>query len=220
MLSIVMSRGRHRKPSQTSRKARVIAGAAVASALAIAPLAVTAAPANAAGSVWDRVARCESGGNWHINTGNGYYGGLQFSHSTWRAYGGGRYAGNANRASRVEQITIAQKTLKGQGPGAWPVCGRRAGLTRANGGADVGSTTTKTTTKTKAKARTKTKPKSTPRSRPGRVKLDYQVVRGDTLMRIAHKKHVAGGWRTVWAKNRARVHNPNRIYVGQRLDVR
>ena len=84
---------------------------------------------------WDAVAACESGGNWHINTGNGFYGGLQFSHSTWKAYGGGKYANNASGASRVEQISIAQKTLKSQGPGAWPVCGRRAGLTRANGGA-------------------------------------------------------------------------------------
>ncbi len=210
MLSTSMSPGRHKKPSKTSRKARVVAGSAMASALAIAPVALTSTPANAAGSVWDRVASCESGGNWQINTGNGYYGGLQFSHSTWMAYGGGRYANNANGASKAEQITIAQKTLKSQGPGAWPVCGRRAGLTRANGGASTGTPTPKP----------KPAPAPTPKRAPGDGKLDYRVVRGDTLAKIAQKDHVAGGWWTIWAKNKARILNPNLIYVGQRLDVK
>jgi len=89
--------------------------------------------AQAAGSVWDRVAACESSGSWAINTGNGYYGGVQFSASTWTAFGGTRYAASANRASKAEQIAIAQRVLAVQGPGAWPVCGKRAGLTRANG---------------------------------------------------------------------------------------
>ncbi len=101
---------------------------------------VTATSASAS-TVWDGVAACESGGNWSINTGNGYYGGLQFSSSTWNAFGGGRYASSANRASKSEQIAIAKRVLASQGPGAWPVCGARAGLTRANGGAaDSGST--------------------------------------------------------------------------------
>jgi hypothetical protein len=94
-------------------------------------------PAQAA-TVWDRVAACESGGNWAINTGNGFYGGLQFSASTWRSFGGTRYAATANRASKSAQIAIARKVLITQGPGAWPVCGSRAGLTRANG---AGATT-------------------------------------------------------------------------------
>jgi nucleoid-associated protein YgaU len=214
MLFTSLSPGRHTKPSTTSRRARVVAGSVIASALAIAPLALTTTPANAAGSVWDRVAQCESGGNWKINTGNGYYGGLQFSHSTWKAYGGGKYANNASGASKAEQITIAQKTLKSQGPGAWPVCGRKAGLTRANGGAHTGTTTTKTKTKDTSKTT------DAPKSKTGKVKLDYNVVRGDTLSKIAHKKHVSGGWKKVWKMNKARVHNPNRIYVGQRLDVK
>ncbi len=102
-------------------------GATVAGGVAVADTA------HAAGSVWDRVARCESGGNWKINTGNGYYGGLQFSASTWRAYGGARYASRANGASRAQQIVVAQRVLRAQGPGAWPVCGHRAGLSRSNG---------------------------------------------------------------------------------------
>jgi hypothetical protein len=94
--------------------------------------------AQAAGSVWDRVAACESSGNWAINTGNGYYGGLQFSASTWNAYGGSRYAVSANGASRAAQIAIAQRVLAAQGPGAWPQCGPRAGLTAGNGASGAG----------------------------------------------------------------------------------
>ena len=97
--------------------------------------------ASAGGSVWDSVAACESGGNWAINTGNGFYGGLQFTASTWAAYGGTRYGASANRASKAAQIAIAQRVLAGQGSGAWPACGRRAGLTRANGAAGASSVT-------------------------------------------------------------------------------
>lgn len=79
-------------------------------------------------SVWDRIAACESGGNWAINTGNGYYGGLQFSSSTWLGYGGGAYAPRADLASRDQQIAIAEKVQASQGWGAWPVCSVRAGV--------------------------------------------------------------------------------------------
>jgi hypothetical protein len=77
------------------------------------------------GSVWDKLAQCESGGNWSINTGNGYYGGLQFSLSTWRAYGG---SGMPNEASREEQIAIAKKLQADAGWGAWPACSSKLGL--------------------------------------------------------------------------------------------
>lgn len=87
-------------------------------------------------AVWDAVARCESSGNWAINTGNGYYGGLQFSASTWKAFGGLEFAPRADLASKAEQIAIARRTLYTQGPRAWPVCSVRAGLTKENGGAD------------------------------------------------------------------------------------
>ena len=100
-------------------------GLVVAGAAGTVALLGPASPAAAQSSVnWDAIAQCESGGNWQINTGNGYYGGLQFSRSTWRAYGGGRYAGTADNASRAEQIRIAEKVLDGQGIGAWPVCGK------------------------------------------------------------------------------------------------
>lgn len=85
----------------------------------------TAAPANANTVNWDAVAACESGGNWAINTGNGYYGGLQFAAGTWSGHGGGEFASHAHLASREQQITVAERVLRTQGIGAWPVCGRR-----------------------------------------------------------------------------------------------
>lgn len=87
-----------------------------------------AAPAVAGGSVWDALAQCESGGNWSINTGNGYQGGLQFSPSTWLGYGGGEYAPQANLATREQQIDIATRVQAGQGWGAWPACTAKLGI--------------------------------------------------------------------------------------------
>jgi len=87
-------------------------------------------------AVWDRVAACESSGNWAINTGNGYYGGLQFAPATWTGFGGQEYAAYAHQASKAEQIAVARRVLFTQGPGAWPTCSVRAGLTKENGGAD------------------------------------------------------------------------------------
>jgi LysM repeat protein len=82
------------------------------------------APASSSGGVnWNAIAACESGGNWSINTGNGFYGGLQFTQQTWLGYGGGQYASSANLASPSQQIAVAQRVLAGQGIGAWPVCG-------------------------------------------------------------------------------------------------
>ena len=80
------------------------------------------------GSTWDKIAACESGGNWSINTGNGYSGGLQFSPSTWSGYGGRKYAASANQATREQQIEIAKKVQASQGWGAWPACTAKIGL--------------------------------------------------------------------------------------------
>ncbi|WP_305094793.1 transglycosylase family protein [Prescottella sp. R16] len=100
---------------------RALGAVAATAALAAVPMALSTGAANAAGHNWDGVAQCESGGNWAINTGNGYYGGLQFSQSTWEAYGG---SGSAHNASKAEQIRVAENVLAGQGVGAWPVCGQ------------------------------------------------------------------------------------------------
>lgn len=93
---------------------------AIAGALAVAPIALGAGTANADSVNWDAIAACESGGNWAINTGNGYYGGLQFSPGTWSSNGG---SGMPHNASRSEQIRVAENVLRTQGIGAWPSCG-------------------------------------------------------------------------------------------------
>lgn len=123
-----------------------IIGVALSVVAALGTGAVVASPAQAA-SVWDRVAACESGGNWSINTGNGFYGGLQFTHQTWIGNGGGAYASNANHASKAAQITVARRVLTSQGPGAWPVCSRQAGLTRSNGGLGSSFTVSRSVTR-------------------------------------------------------------------------
>jgi len=90
------------------------------------PAASAPPPPAAAGPVnWAAVAACESGGNWAADTGNGFYGGLQFTEQTWLGYGGGRYAPSANLATPAQQIAVADRVLAGQGIGAWPVCGRQ-----------------------------------------------------------------------------------------------
>ncbi|MGA5305695.1 transglycosylase family protein [Nucisporomicrobium flavum] len=205
-------------------------GLAVAGAAGTMALLAPASAAQAKSSVnWDAIAQCESGGNWSINTGNGYYGGLQFSRSTWKAYGGGKYAGTANKASRSEQIRIAEKVLDGQGIGAWPVCGKKAGSSKSykaknTAGASAKShkssshkssshksSSRKTTThKSTAKATKSTAARSTGRT--------YVVRSGDTLAKIASSKHVKGGWRALYQLNRGEIGgNPNLIFPGQRL---
>ncbi|MGA6207163.1 transglycosylase family protein [Nocardia testacea] len=118
--------GRHRKPTNTGRTvAKVAVTGAMISGAGVA-LAGTASAAP--DSDWDRLAQCEAGGNWAINTGNGYHGGLQFSQSTWQANGGGEYASTANQASREQQIVVAERVLASQGWGAWPSCSSSLGL--------------------------------------------------------------------------------------------
>ncbi|MEU9555417.1 transglycosylase family protein [Streptomyces fumanus] len=114
------SKGKHRRPSKATR---AIAIAGVTGAAVAAPLMAAGNASAATESEWDAVAQCESGGNWSINTGNGYYGGLQFSASTWAAYGGTQYASTADQASKAQQIQVAEKVLAAQGKGAWPNCG-------------------------------------------------------------------------------------------------
>jgi resuscitation-promoting factor RpfA len=128
---------------------RRLVGVAVAGSATIAGGVALSSPAQAS-SVWDRVAACESGGNWHINTGNGFYGGLQFTNQTWAGFGGRAYASRADLASRGAQIAIAQKVLATQGPGAWPVCSVKAGLSRGNGGSV--SSVSRSTTRSPIKA--------------------------------------------------------------------
>ncbi|WP_096389457.1 transglycosylase family protein [Mycobacterium ulcerans] len=113
--------GRHRKP--TTSNVSVAKIAFTGAVLGGGGIALAGHAAAATDGEWDQVARCESGGNWAINTGNGYYGGVQFAQSTWASHGGGEYAPSAQLASREEQIAVAERVLATQGRGAWPVCG-------------------------------------------------------------------------------------------------
>jgi nucleoid-associated protein YgaU len=206
---------------------------------AVLATAAMATPAEAAGpfAVWDRVAQCESSGNWHINTGNGYYGGLQFSAGTWGAYGGHRYAGQANRATRLEQIEVARRVLHSQGPHAWPVCGPRAGLTRRDGHATARRLpanprryesahharlhhhSRRATRHHLRHHREHRTVHHTAARHIGTHRADgyskYRVRSGDTLSKIAARHHVRGGWRHLYRINRGRIHDPNLLYVGE-----
>ena len=197
--------------------------------------ATLAAPAEAATNyfaAWDRVAHCESSGNWHIHTGNGFYGGLQFTNSTWAAYGGHRYADRADHASRAEQIAVARRVLASQGPHAWPVCSIRAGLTRNSGHATgaalpaIGGTVSHRRAKHAAPAHHAHHAASAHHAHnathhyTGRHRAaahHYTVRHGDTLSAIARAHHVRGGWHALFAANRHHLHNPNVLRVGQVL---
>ncbi|MGW0581075.1 transglycosylase family protein [Streptomyces sp. NPDC002920] len=222
--------------TRKSRKTAVLAGAAL-----LAPLGLLAATGNAAAAdsgVWDRIAQCESGGNWHINTGNGYYGGLQFSASTWRAYGGSAYAATADGASREAQIAVATKVQKSQGWGAWPTCSARAGASGSapgNSGSSTESTSTRSHTNnsnttqsapkssapksgsTKSGA-SKAPERSTNSTSRGTARGNYTVREGDTLSKIAARQ--GSSWQRIYSANQAVIGgDPNLIMPGQRLAI-
>jgi hypothetical protein len=130
--------GRHRKQTNTGR---TVAKVAVTGAIIGTAGAAFAGTANAApDNDWDRLAHCESGGNWAINTGNGFQGGLQFSPGTWTANGGGEFAATANHANREQQMAVAERVLARQGWGAWPSCSSALGLHSAPSHRDTAQT--------------------------------------------------------------------------------
>jgi len=191
------------------RTGRGLLRLAVAGAVAIGtPIALAGNAEAAPSSVWDKVAQCESGGNWNTNTGNGYYGGLQFSASTWRAYGG---SGSAHNASREQQIAVAERVLAAQGWGAWPVCSRKAGAT------GYSSSPGKVAPKAAPKAAPKpAAPKPAVAPKPAAPATGgYTVKPGDSLSRIASANNVAGGWQGLASMNG--LANANVIHPGQVL---
>ena len=217
--------GRHRAPSTASKiRRRATTVAAVAGVAAVTPL-LFAGPAQADSVNWDAIAQCESGGNWKINTGNGYYGGLQFSRGTWLAYGGGQYAPTANQASRSQQIAVAERTLSGQGIGAWPTCGKRGGSsTSYKPQGETGNTAGSSERATRSERRStparqeRTTTRVERSSAPAGGKT-YVVRSGDTLGKIAAAQGVDGGWKALYAANRSVVENPDLIFPGERLTV-
>ncbi|MET8634252.1 transglycosylase family protein [Streptomyces sp. NPDC004096] len=210
------------RKTRTTRTTVVLAGAALLAPLGL--LATTGEAAAADGGVWDRIAQCESGGNWHINTGNGYYGGLQFSAGTWRAYGGSAYASTADRASREAQIAVATKVQHAQGWGAWPVCSARAGAsgsapgTAGHQAAAKPSKGSATTRSAPSKQPAKTPERSTGHTGRGSSRGDYTVRSGDTLSGIAERHGTT--WQRLYARNKAVIGgDPDVIVPGQRLEL-
>ena len=190
---------------------RAAMGGLALAAVTAAGIGLTAAPAEAAStSTWEKIAQCESSGNWHIDTGNGYYGGLQFSLATWHGFGG---TGNPADASESTQIRIAERVLASQGWGAWPVCSARAGLHGTMGATSVHRVVHHAHHATHHV-------RHHARHRAEHVRLSgrtYTVRSGDTLAKIAAKLHVHGGWHRLARANADTVANPNLIFPGQRL---
>ncbi|MGQ7295761.1 LysM peptidoglycan-binding domain-containing protein [Quadrisphaera sp. KR29] len=210
-----MSRtARHRAQPEPSRITRRALGVAATAAVAVAPVVAVAAPASAAsGDTWNRLAQCESTGNWKINTGNGYYGGLQFSASTWKGFGGGQYASRADLASREQQIATAEKVLAAQGWGAWPACSRKLGLSAADKAGSAGAAPAA------APAPDVTADRAPQASRSAaRAGGSYTVAPGDTLAKIAAAQGTS--WQAIYSANASVIgSNPHRIFVGQVLSV-
>jgi murein DD-endopeptidase MepM/ murein hydrolase activator NlpD len=208
--------GRHRRyqPSRINRASLTVTAGGAGMAL---PL-IGAGSAHAASvDVWEKVAACESTSNWGINSGNGYYGGLQFSQATWEAYGGQRYAPRADLATKDQQIAVAEKVLEGQGPRAWPTCSGKAGLARGGEAPDIAGTGPQEAAPAKRiVSKDAASPTTVPTQREG-----YTVARGDSLSKIARSERVRGGWQRLYAQNRTVVgDDPDLIFPGQRLTLR
>ncbi|MET7732790.1 transglycosylase family protein [Streptomyces sp. NPDC005402] len=226
-------KGKHRRPSKATRAAALagVTGVAIA-----APLMAAGNASAATASEWDTVAQCESGGNWSINTGNGYYGGLQFSASTWAAYGGTQYAAQANQASKSQQIAVAEKVLASQGKGAWPVCGTGLSSAGYNGGSSSSSSSSNSSSSNSGTSTRSTDEQSASRStdRPAAKKTvttptgkkvkkgdgEYKVVKGDTLSSIAEKHKVKGGWQKLFKLNKDIIDDADFIFPGQQLHLK
>lgn len=214
-------------------RATLIAG----SVLAVGAITAVPAMADPGGTDWDAVAQCESGGNWHTNTGNGFHGGLQFTPSTWRSYGG---QGAPESASREQQIAVAERVKQGQGMGAWPVCGHRGGTGRATAIHRAPVTYVAPVPErypVRAVAETVSAPAPVPvHIDPPEILMgpflvpvppgttapaqpSYMVTSGDTLTSIAHDQNVSGGWRAIADANATTVSDPDVITPDQVLTL-
>ncbi|MFJ3083439.1 transglycosylase family protein [Streptomyces halstedii] len=235
---LLSSKGKHRRPSKAVRIATL---AGVAGAAVVVPLMGASNASAASVATWDAVAQCESGGNWSINTGNGYYGGLQFSQSSWAAAGGTQYAARADLATKEQQIATAEKLLALQGPGAW-ACAGAGGLSNdgVDPGVDTGSASASTTGKNGGSApaaqperkaeqpTTRSEKRTAPTgtvTTPTGQKVEkgdgeYKVEAGDTLSKIAEAEHVKGGWQKLFELNDDIVKDADLIFPGQQLHLK
>jgi nucleoid-associated protein YgaU len=201
-------------------------GATVA-AISAAGLALSATAANAttSTSTWDALAQCESGGNWSINTGNGYSGGLQFSPTTWAAYGG---TGSAADASREQQIAVAEQVQASQGWGAWPSCSAQLGL--SGGGSGVAPQSVPVQSVPVQSAPVQAAPvQSVPAEQAAPVAKHvtavalsgetYTLQAGDTLSKVAEKLGIEGGWQHLADANLDTIADPNLVFEGQVIQL-
>ena len=193
------------------------------------------------GATWDALAQCESGGNWSINTGNGFYGGLQFTQQSWNGVG---MSGSPATATRAQQIEAGERLLAIQGWGAWPACSAKLGLYGKTGAAP---TYTEPTTTVAAQSQTQqtytapaaqvapaapaaqaapaaveapaAAPAAAPVAAPKAAAGTYTVVPGDSLSLIAAKLGVAGGYQAIAAANTDIIYNVDLIFPGQVLTI-
>ncbi|GGY99993.1 LysM peptidoglycan-binding domain-containing protein [Streptomyces nitrosporeus] len=229
---LLSNKGKHRR---TSRAVRIATMAGVAGAAVAVPLMGATGASAASVETWDAVAQCESGGNWSINTGNGYYGGLQFSQSSWAAAGGTQYAARADLATKEQQIATAEKLLDLQGPGAW-ACAGAGGLTNdgvdpgvdtgaaANGDTDPQAAPEREAEQPATRSEKRTAPEETVTTPTGeKVQKgdgEYEVKTGDTLSKIAGAKDVKGGWEKLFELNDDIVKDADLIFPGQQLHLK
>jgi resuscitation-promoting factor RpfA len=208
-------RGRHRQGT-VAKRATALGALGLGTAAVSALISPTAAHA-ATSSEWSAVAQCESGGNWATDTGNGYYGGLQFSSSTWDGFGGTAYAPRADEASPSEQMAIADKVVASQGWGAWPVCSRVAGVTGVPTASGVHTTPPASSSSSDSSS---SSTPSAPTLVPAVKGANYKVKPTDTLSAIASRHHVKGGWMKVYQVNKSVIgSNPSLILPGMKLKV-
>ena len=203
----------------TSNIRRNAAALALGGAAAVATLAAPATSANAAPlEAWDALAQCESGGNWSINTGNGYHGGLQFSQSSWNAAGG---SGSPAAASKAEQIRVAENLLQMQGWGAWPSCTAQLGLSAYGTSSAPANLTPQSNqvAEIAAPAVVEAAPVAeAPAVAEAPVANTYTVVAGDTLSEIAYA-HGFSSWDALLAANSELITNANVIEIGWELTI-
>jgi nucleoid-associated protein YgaU len=237
---------KHALPSKSFTR-RAVATAAIAGA-AIAVPVMMAGSASADSVNWTAIANCESSGNWAADTGNGFYGGLQFTESTWLAYGGGSYAQYPYDASESAQISVAESVLAGQGIGAWPVCGAYADSgtsysgTNTDGSSSSSSSSDASTTSSTSSddssssnsgssdySSSSSDTSSTPApstssddsssTSSSSASGSYTVQAGDTLSTIAAQEGISN-WQTLYTDNESTIgSNPNLIYPGQVLTL-
>ena len=199
------------------------------------------------GATWDALAQCESGGNWSINTGNGFYGGLQFTQQSWNGVG---MSGSPATATRAQQIEAGERLLAIQGWGAWPACSAKLGLYGKTGAAPTYTEPTTTVAAQSQTQQTYTAPAAqaapaaapaapaaapaapaaqaapaaveapaAPAAAPKAAAGTYTVVPGDSLSLIAAKLGVAGGYQAIAAANTDIIYNVDLIFPGQVLTI-